>query len=191
MTDIDVLVDNEKCLEIAQNDLISFLGDRLLMTTSMGPKIPLEDIKVKILETSKIYTDKWLTDIQESSKTFIAENKEDQIMKIFDFDNGFTRLDPSKGLNVIVWFMMWLGKLYVKSEFIPDLCLVCSRVWKVLDEIQLEAPDLDNKLVWKKVQKDCEGLIESLGTFKGDTADLNEFIQKLCQLIGKAFEENV
>lgn len=186
-----MLDENEKCLEIAQNDLMSFLGEKILVTTDVGPKISLEGILERILEISKFRTDKWVTDIQEESKIFLTENKEkDCLMETFDFDNGFTHLDPSQGLKVVVWFMMWLGKLYIKPEFIPDLCLVFSRIWKVLDETQLAAQDLDNKLVWRKILKDCEGLIESLVTFKGDKVILSEFIQKVCHLIGKIFEEN-
>jgi len=81
-----------------------------------------------------------------------------------------------------------LGKIYVKAEFLQDLCVVFAKIWKVLDETQLSVLDLDNKLVWKKVMKECEVTIDDLPHFKSNPDLLFDFIQKVCQLIGKTFE---
>lgn len=157
----------------------------------MGPKSSLASIAAKIQETDSNHTDKWLSDLKVGSKTFVEVYQEkDLIMEHLDFEEDFRRLDPKKSQDVIVWFMMWVAKVYVKPEFIPEVCLILSRIWKVLDQGQLNAQDLDNKLIWKKAMLEGEGLMGSLSTFNNDKNLLKQFIQKVCQLIGKAFEED-
>lgn len=178
-------------LEEAHNDLVSLLAEKMYLTGDMGPKISLESIFVKIQGTDNNQTDKWLADLQEGSKAFVEEYKErDHNLEHLDFEGDFKQMDPKKSLDVIVWFMMWVSKVYVRSEFVPEIYLILSRIWKVLDESQLNAQDLDNKLVWKKVMLDCEGLIAALPTFNNDKILLKDFIQKACQLIGKTFDED-
>lgn len=189
--DLDEINDKQMRLEEAQNELVSLLAEKMIITGDMGPKIPLESIVAKVSVIVHNQTDKWLSDLQEGSKTFVEEYKEkDQNMEHLDFEGDFKQLDPKKSLNVIVWFMMWVAKVYVKSEFIPEVCLILSRIWKVLDEGQLNAQDLDNKLIWKKGMQECEGLIAILPTFNNDKNLLKDFIQRVCQLIGKTFDDD-
>lgn len=178
-------------LEEAQNELVSLLAEKMTVTGDMGPKISLESIVAKTLTTGSSHSDKWLTDLHEGSKTFVQEYKEkDENMEHLDFEGDFKKMDPKKSLDVTVWFLMWVAKVYVKPEFIPEICLILSRIWKVLDESQLNAQDLDNKLIWKKIMQECEGLIAMLPTFNNDKNLLKEFIQKVCQLIGKTFDDD-
>lgn len=83
---------------------------------------------------------------------------------------------------------MWLISFFVRGEFIPDLCTVASIIWKVIDEAGLDAQDLDNKIVWKKVMNEGENVFEKLSFFKNNLLLLSELIKKVCELIGKAFE---
>lgn len=179
----------EASLETAQNDLMNFLGEKLLIFKDLGPKVSLEEINIKMLESCKDCTEKWSIQIQQEVSKFISEyTARDLKMQHLDYEEEFMLLDPINSLRVLAWFMVWLMKIYVKPEFVPELCLIFPRIWKVLDETQLSVQDLDNKLVWKKVAKDCEGIMSELASFKNDQALLNEFIQKVCQLIGKTFE---
>jgi hypothetical protein len=168
---------------------LRFLGEKLEVIKRMGPKDSLEDVATKVLQVSGQYNDKWLAKLAEESKKFLTEYKErDLKMQNLDFEEEFVRLDPTKSFQVIVWFMMWLGKVYVKAEFIQDLVVICSRVGKLTEETEISAQDLDNKLVWKKVAKDCEESKHLFSNFKDDYGLLTEFVKKVCQLIGKVFE---
>lgn len=182
--------DTEAGIEASHNELMRFLGERVMATYSLSSKTSLEVITTKVLEICKKNDDEWLTAIGEESQAFLAEYRErDRKMQNLDFDEEFIHLDKNKSLRIIVWFMMWLAKIHVKSEFIPDLCIIASRMLKIVRETDLEAQDLDNKLVWKKVAASCELLLPSLPMFRGDSALLVEFIRQSCQLIGKVFED--
>ena len=171
---------------------MSFLGEKLCVTSDFAPKVSSEAVETKILEVYKNCTDKWSTEIMEGCKTFFAEHQEKgKKIKHLDYEEEFMKLNPEQALTILIWFMMWLAKLFVKMEFIPDLCIVFVKIWKVLDEAQLSVQDLDNKLVWKKVMKDCESATENLDILKDKQALMGEFIQKVCQLIGKTFEEKI
>lgn len=170
---------------------MKLLGEELLIMETLGPKASLEAVTLQVLETCEKNTDKWFADLHEESKTFLTEYKaKDLKMQNLDFDEEFVHLDKTKTLRVIVWFMMWLAKIHVKPEFIPDLCLIASRIWKVVEETDIEVQDLDNKLVWKKIVSNCEKMMSNLPGFKNDTGLLTEFIRRACQLIGKVFEGN-
>lgn len=185
--------ETKAALEAAQNDLMRLLGEKLLVAKDMSPKPTLETVVQRIVNTlaSEDSINKWLKDLQEGSRDFLIEyNSKDLKMMNPDFEDDFMHLDPSNGRKVIVWFLIWLIKVYVKAEFIPDLCLILAMVWKVMVETHLEAQELDNKLVWKKVMKECEEVSKSLCTFKNDLVLLNEFIKAVCQIIGKAFDES-
>lgn len=167
------------------------LGEELEVTSNMGPKLSLEVIVQKIIEVSENKGDKWVKELEECSQTFLSENGEkDMEMRILDVDEDLAHLDSSNGLKVIVWLMIWLAKIYVKFEFIPDLCLICSKIWKVMTETRLGAQDLDNKIVWKKIAQECEAIVTDLPLFKKNLVVLNDFIKSVCQIIGKVFEEN-
>lgn len=168
---------------------MNFLGEKLFIFKDLGPKVPLEAINIKMLESCRDFTDKWSTELQQEISKFISEyTARDLRMRHLDYEEEFMLLDHTNRLRVLAWFMVWLMKIYVKPEFIPELCLIFPKIWKVLDETQLSVQDLDNKLVWKKVAKDCEGIMPNLASFKDNQALLSEFIQKVCQLIGKTFE---
>lgn len=182
--------EDELCLETAQADLIRFLGEKLEVIQSIGPKTLLENVNLKVLEAIEENNDEWLEEIGEESKRFLSEYKErDLKMQNLDFEEDFMDLDPKNSLKIIVWFIMWLGKIHVKPEFISDLVVICSRIWKVIKETRINVQDLDNKLVWKRVARECEELEYILSTFKKDSGLLAEFARTVCQLIGKVFEE--
>jgi hypothetical protein len=168
---------------------MSFLGEKLTITSLLGRKQSLELVEKKIIECYQDKTDKWTITLLEETKKFVSEYKaKDLKMQHLDFDEDFVHLDAGKSLRIIAWFMVWLAQIHVKIEFIPELCIIFSNIWRVLEEIELGAQDLDNKLVWKKIVKNCEGLMPCLPTFKADTNLLSEFIQRVCHLIGKTFE---
>jgi len=174
---------------VAQNDLMSFLGEKLNVTSAFGPKVTLESVVIKVKELSTENKDKWFIDIINEVDVLLKEYEEKDLrLKNIDFEEDLTKLDSENGLKVITWFVLWLGKIYVKPEFLQDLCVVFAKIWKVLDETQLSVLDLDNKLVWKKVMKECEVTMDDLPHFKNNPDLLFDFIQKICQLIGKTFE---
>jgi hypothetical protein len=166
------------------------MGEKLSVTSLFRRKLTLKAVEKKIIESCQDKTDKWTTTLLEEAKNLISEyNAKDLKMKHLDFDEDFVNLDAGRSLRIIVWFMVWLAQIYVKTEFIPELCIIFSNIWRVLDETKLETQELDNKLVWKKIGKNFEGLMSILPTFKNDMPLLIEFIQKVCHLIGKIFEK--
>lgn len=188
--DIDDLKDTEQHLEVAQNDLMSFLGEKLMVTSDFGPKVTLESVVTKILAFQGENRDKWFIDIQNKAKEMFATYQEkDKKLKSIDFEEDIGKLNPEDGLQIMTWFVLWLGKIYVKADFLFDLVGVFSKIWKVLEDTQLGVQDLDNKLVWKKVTKECEGIMKDMVNFKNDVNLLYDFIQKVSQLIGKTFEQ--
>lgn len=191
--DLDIVDEDELCLEVAQDALFSFLGEKLDVIPTIGPKASLEDVTSTFLEIIEKYNnDKWLEELGEESKRFLAEYKEKDLkMQNLDLEEDLIQINPEKSLKVIVWFMMWLGKIFVKPEFIPDLCIICSRIWKVTEETEIDVQDLDNKLVWKKVAKDCKESKYALTVFKDDYLLVIEFVKRVCQLIGKVYEEKL
>jgi len=183
---VDDLSINELALEETQNELLGFLGEKLMIIGSFDDKLKLEDVVNKILSIQRENKDKWFIGLQEEARAFFAEHGENTDL---DFEEEFRSLDPNNGLRVLIWFVLWLVKNFVKKEFIQDLCFIISRIWKVLDDTQLQIQDLDNKLVWKKAMAECKLVIAELVFFRRDEELIYEFIQKVCQLIGRAFEQ--
>lgn len=158
----------------------------------MRRKESLKDIIAKVIQKENAPMDTWLEDLQKESLVFLSKNNErDLSLKNPNLEEDLIHLDPKDRLSVIIWFMMWLAKLYVKLEFIPDLCLIFSRIWKILDLMQLRVADLDNKLVWKRICNESEGFILSLDMVKKDQNLLNELIKKVCCLIGIFYEDTL
>jgi hypothetical protein len=189
-SDIDDVKEAEICLENSQNDLMSFLGEKLQVISDFVLKLSLDVIVTKIADISTNNKDKWFIDIQNECKKFLQEYRKKTVTPDnLDFEEDFQKLDTENGLNVIVWFLLWLANIFVKLDFVPQLTLIFAKIWKVVDQTQLSIQDLDNKLVWKKVMKECEQILDQLPSFKKDVNLLNEFIQKICQLCGKALEE--
>jgi len=169
---------------------MSFLGEKLMVTSDFGPKVTLESVVTKILAFQGDNRDKWFIDIQNKAKEMFATYQEkDKKLKSIDFEEDIRNLNPEDGLQIMTWFVLWLGKIYVKADFLFDLVGVFSKIWKVLEDTQLGVQDLDNKLVWKKVTKECESIMKDMGNFKNDVNLLYDFIQKVSQLIGKTFEQ--
>jgi len=104
-----------------------------------------------------------------------------------DFED-FRATSSNDPLYVLAWLIVWLGKVVVKSNFIPDVCQIFSRIWLVLNKKELVIQDLDNKLVWKEVAKEVTPIVDRLSYFKNNKDMLLEFIEKSCHLIGKTFE---
>lgn len=182
---IDDLSMTELCIEETQNELLGFLGEKLMVISGFEDKLKLEDIINKILSVSKDSHDKWFGILQDECKTLFDTYGEDMNL---DFEEEYKNLDPNNGLRVLTWFLLWLAKHFVKKEFVPDLCIVISKIWKVLEETHLQVQDLDNKLVWKKTMAECKIVASDLSCFRQDDELVYEFIQKCCQLVGKAFE---
>lgn len=183
---VDDLSMAELALEETQNELLGFLGEKLMVISSFDDKVKLEDIVNKIASIPTDNKDKWFVSIQNDCKDVLAQYGEENNL---DFEEEFKSLNPDNGLRVLVYFMLWLGKHFVKKEFLLDLSVIVSKIWKVLDQTALQIQDLDNKLVWKKAMAECKLSIEDLGFFRKDEELIYEFIQKVCQLIGKAFEQ--
>lgn len=186
MHNVDDLSMAELCLEETQNDLLGFLGERLMVISGFEDKFKLGDIVNIILTIPQENKDKAFKVMQDECKALYEAYGEDMNL---DFEEEYKNLDPENGLRVLTWFLLWLAKHFVKREFIPDLCMVISKIWKVLEETKLQVQDLDNKLVWKKAMADCKSVSNELGSFRQDDELLYDFIQKSCQLIGKAFEQ--
>ncbi len=168
---------------------MSFLGEKLLVTSQYTPKIALELIVSRIVEILPKNKDTWFEDIQKECQVLFDQYKErEKKLQSIDFEEDLKQLDRENNLQVLTWFVLWLGKVYIKPGFLTEMCIVFAKIWKVLDETQLSIQDLDNKLVWKKVTKECEKDMPQLETFKNDQNLIYEFVQKTCQLIGKAFE---
>jgi len=184
---VDDLSQTELALEETQNELLGFLGEKLMIIGSFDDKMKLEEVVGKIRSIQKESKDKWFTALQDEGQAFFTEFGENTDL---DFEEEFRNLDPNNGLRVLLWFVLWLVKNFVKKEFISDLCLIVSRIWKVLDDTQLQIQDLDNKLVWKKAMAECKLMIGELVFFRRDEELIYEFIQKVCQLIGRAFEQD-
>ena len=136
------------------------IGERLMVTRELELKSALEIIVAKVTEVPKDGYGRWFNDIQDETQAFFSEYKDkDSRLLNLDIDEDFVNLDPKNRLKIIVWFMMWLAKVVVKIEFLLELCIIFSKIWKVLFESQLDIQDLDNKLVWKKVTKESKDVI--------------------------------
>lgn len=94
---------------------------------------------------------------------------------------------PKETVMRIAWFVIWLGKYIVKVDFIPDICFVFSRIWKVLSSKALNVPALDNKQIWSEVYKECQWNAPNLLYFRQKDYLLPDFVKKLCQFFGKTF----
>ena len=149
----------------------------------------MQDVVLKILENLKETSDSWLKDIKKKTQEYWSEYSAKYKGTLeTELDDEPLSLDPDDSLKALVWFLLWLGKYYVKPDFLPDLCTILSRVWKVLHETKLSVKDLDNKLVWKKVSKEILDVSATLTFFKDSQDLLLEFIEKTCQMIDRLFQ---
>jgi len=158
--------------------------------SSMDSKPKLENVVVGILGIPDDQCDDWMKQLKRKTEEMYNEMKvihaESRDIEL-DFED-FRVLDLGDILKVIVWFMLWLGKYIVKANFLPDGLMIFSKIWKVLHEKQLQITDLDNKLVWNEVIKECEPHKDKLTYFEGSSELVLEFVKKTCHLIGKTYE---
>jgi len=188
--DVDDISDREAYLEDIQSELLGFLGERIKAVSSMDSKPKLENIVVAILGIPEEHTDDWMKQLKKKTEDIYAEMKANNtdIRDIeLDFDD-FRGLGVNEPLKVLVWFMMWLGKYIVKSNFLPDVCMIFSKIWKVVNEKGLQIQDLDNKMVWNDVLRESEGHKPHMNYFDGNNDLILDFIKKTCHMIGKTFE---
>lgn len=188
--DVDDISDREAYLEDIQSELLGLLGERLKAVSSMDSKPKLENVVVGILGITEDHCDDWMKQLKKKTEDLYAELKANNtdIRDIeLDFED-FRGLDTNDPMKIIVWFMLWLGKYIVKANFIPDACMVFSKIWKVLHEKQFQIQDLDNKIVWTDVVKECDSHKDHLTYFDGNSDLVLDFVKKTCHLIGKTFE---
>jgi len=178
-------------LEELQNDLLGFLGDSLGSLTTLKAKPKLEEVVNSILEVVNEPKEEWLEKIKQQTQTLFQEITQQSSKDIdIHLDYEDIRNIPSNNpLKVVVWFILWLSRYNVKTNFIPDLCVIFGKILKVLNDKQLEIQDLDNKLVWNNVMKDCEPLMSKFTYFNKSKDLILEFIKKVCHLVGKTFEQ--
>ena len=180
----------ESYIEELQNELLGFLGDNVGSLATLEAKPKLENVVKAILEVPNEPKEEWLDKIKEQSQVIYAEMQA-KIPKDIDIHIDYEEIkefpanDP---LKVAVWFILWLARYNVKANFIPDLCVIFGKILRVLNDKHLEIQDLDNKLVWNSVMKDCELLMPKFVYFSKNRDLIFEFIKKVCHLIGKTFE---
>lgn len=188
--DVDDITHQDAYLEDSQSELLDFLGDKLEAISTLDSKPKLEDIINIINHTKAGSDDVWLDQLKKEASTFISMKKEKVVGDNdidLDFDD-FKQKNPSNPLYLLAWLVIWLGKVVVKSNFVPDLCQIFSKVWMILNKKELQIQDLDNKLVWKEVTKEVGPILHELNYFKNNKDLLYEFVEKSCHLIGKTFE---
>lgn len=182
----------ESYIEELQNDLLGFLGEAIGSLSTLEAKPKLENVhetiaKVQLQNEQK---EEWLDKIKQQSQETIAEIKKNNPNDI-DIHLDYEEIKEVSGqdpLKASVWFILWLGRYNVKPNFVPDTVIIFSKIIKVLKNMSLDIPDLDNKLVWNNVLKECEPLISQFTYFNKNKDLIFEFIKKVCHLIGKTFE---
>jgi len=189
--DIDDINQEESCIEELQNDLLGFLGESVGSLATLEAKPKLENVITTINSVKNQPREEFLEQIKQESKVMYDEIKQKSPKDIdinIDYEE-IKALSQENPLKVVVWFVLWLSRYNVKSNFVADLCIIFGKILKVLTDKHLEIPDLDNKLVWNGVMKEVEPLIPQFVYFNKDKDLILEFIKKVCHLIGKTFEE--
>lgn len=156
----------------------------------MDSKPKLESVVLGIMGVSDDSRDESMVQLKKKTDELFADLKArgtDSFDLDLDFDS-FRLLNPNDSLKILVWFLLWLGKYVVKFDVLRDFTFIFSKIWKVLIQKQLQIQDLDNKLVWNGVMKECEAQINSFICFERKKDLAYEFVSKTCHLIGKIFE---
>lgn len=173
-----------------QNELLGFLGDSIGSLAMLEAKPQLDNVVNIIVGAKNEPKEEYLDKIKEQTQTLGREIKEKNPKDIdihIDYEE-IKDIPANNPLKVIVWFLLWLGRYNVKPNFLPDLCIIFPKILRVLCDKNLEIQDLDNKLVWNGVMKECEPLISQFTYFNKNKDLIFEFIKKVCHLIGKTFE---
>lgn len=187
-SNIDDVCDAELELESIQNTYCHLLGEKLQVINNYESKPKLSEISQKLLDYLKDYDDQWARSLTEKIAEYTSDYEKKYANNLeVELDEQPTVLSLTDSLNILAWFVLWMGKYYVKIEFINDVCLICSKIWNILSEMNLTVKDLDNKLIWKKVLRECEAIFEKLPFFQKDKNLLADFVQKTCQLIDRLF----
>lgn len=190
MRDVDDISNREAYLEDTQSELLDFLGDKIGVISTFDSKPKLEEVTQIIQNLQSEADDVWLDQLKQESVQFLSQKKDHAIADNdieLDFED-FRNKSPEDPLHLLAWLIIWLGKVVVKTSFISDLGYVFSKVWMVLNKKDLQIQDLDNKLVWKDVTKECAPILPKLTAFRNNKDLLYEFVEKSCHLIGKTFE---
>jgi len=170
--------------------LLGFLGDKVGSLAMFESKPKLDEIVKIIQDVKNKKNEKWLDEIKRESKVIFGEiisrNEKDIDIHI-DYEE-IKGVSLDKPLRAIVWFVFWFARYNIKANFIPDLCIIFGKVFKVLSELQLEISDLDNKLIWTNVMKECDTEMAQFAYFNNNKELIFEFIKKVCHLLGKTFE---
>lgn len=156
----------------------------------MDSKPKLENVVLGVLGTPEVLRHEWFAQLKQRTSQVFEELKNRAVNNQhieLDFEE-FKNLPQNDPLQILVWFILWLGKYIVKSDFLPDLTFIFANIWKVLDQRALAISDLDNKLVWKDVIKECDPIKSKLIYFEANNDLIYEFVEKTCHLIGKYFE---
>jgi len=156
----------------------------------MDAKPKLENVVHNILGASDDSNDESMTQLKKRTEVLYGDlkrNSGDTFDIELDFDS-FQAINPEDSLKILVWFLLWMGKYMVKPDFLKELTFIFSKIWKVLVQKQLQIQDLDNKLVWNGVMKECDPYINSFQCFEKKKELVSEFVNKTCHLIGKIFE---
>lgn len=162
-----------------------------MVISAFSHKLTVEDIVVKISEIcSKSDKDKWFLDIQDGCQRFLEDHKKNRNkIGLLSFTEDFGNLDHKNQLRTICWMMIWLTQIYVKIDFLCDLCLIFSKIWKIIEDTKLEVQDLDNKIVWRNIVRECEDMIQDSVFFRDNKKMLSNLVQKVCEFLGSAADE--
>jgi len=190
LRDVDDISSQDVYLEDTQSELLDFLGDKIGVISTFDSKPKLEEVTQMIQNLQSDPDDVWLDQLKKETAQFLLRKKEHAIGDNdieLDFDE-FRSKSPTEPLHLLTWLIIWLGKVVVKAPFVSDLGYIFSKVWMVLNKKDLQIQDLDNKLVWKDVTKECGPILPRLNCFRNNKDLLYEFVEKSCHLIGKTFE---
>ena len=190
MYDVDDLPGVDSELESIEDDLIDFLGERLDAISPLVSKPPLEKIIGETLATLARSQDECVVRIREKICEFYMQVKLEESQEAQDTELDYERFKnrvPEEVDRGLTWFILWFGKYILKVNFLPDMCFVFSRIWKVLNKLHLGIQDLDNQVIWNEAFKECQTNIGSLMWFKGRETVLLEFITRMSQFICRTF----
>ncbi len=160
------------------------------MVSMMDAKPKLEAVVQTVLSAADESNEETMEQLKSRAQALYAElksNSGDSFDIELDFD-AFQSFDREDSLLILVWFLLWMGKYIVKADFLRELTFLFGKIWKVLLQKQLQIQDLDNKLVWNGVMKECDPHIPNFVCFEKKKEHVLEFVSKTCHLIGKIFE---
>ncbi len=159
---------------------------------SFSQKPKLESVVKAIYEIDYNPPDKDLEALQKEVQKYYKEFKEKYPGPLeLELDDEPAKLDLNDSNTILAWFVVWMGKFHIKLEFMPNLCLIVCKIMKILEELGLTIKDLDNKIVWRKVLKECSNLNKGTFSLGEDQEGLNIIIQNVCKMIEKQFPGEV